>query len=57
MGLGIKRIDCSLYLAVTALVYESFFQPEFLQISIEHYQISLIIHEPLLEVVEHGIFH
>jgi hypothetical protein len=47
--------DRTLYLALPVLVYESFFQQEFLQISIEHYQIPLLIYEPRQEVIEQWI--
>jgi hypothetical protein len=55
LALELNNIDHALYLAVPALVYEAFFQKEFLQISVEHYQIQLIIYEPISEVIEQWI--
>jgi XisH protein len=55
LALELTDSDRTLYLAVPALVYESFFQREFLRISIERYQIPLIIYEPLQEVIEQWI--
>jgi hypothetical protein len=40
-----------LYLAVPVGVYESFFKREFAQISLERYQIKLIIYDPIQEVI------
>jgi XisH protein len=54
-NIEVNGIDRALYLAVPALVYESFFQREFLQVSIERYQIPLIIYEPQQEVIEQWI--
>lgn len=39
-----------LYLAVPVFTYESFFNREFAQISLERYQIKLIIYDPTEEV-------
>jgi XisH protein len=55
LALELNGIDRALYLAVPALVYEAFFQKEFLQISVERYQIQLIIYEPINEVIEQWI--
>jgi hypothetical protein len=55
LALELNGIDRALYLAVPALVYESFFQREFLQVSVERYQIPLIIYEPQQEVIEQWI--
>ena len=40
-----------LYLAVPAGAYEAFFKREFAQISLERYQIKLIIYDPFQEVI------
>ncbi|WP_103669007.1 XisH family protein [Pseudanabaena sp. BC1403] len=40
-----------LYLAVPVGVYESFFKREFAQISLERYQIKLIIYDTIQEVI------
>lgn len=40
-----------LYLAVPVGVYEAFFKREFAQISLEKYQIKLIIYDPIQEVI------
>ena len=40
-----------LYMAVPRIVYESFFKREFSQISLERYEIKLIIYEPTKEVI------
>jgi predicted nuclease of restriction endonuclease-like RecB superfamily len=55
LALELNGIDRSLYLAVPVLVYEAFFQKEFLQISVERYKIQLIIYEPINEVIEQWI--
>jgi hypothetical protein len=55
LALKLNGIDRALYLAVPALVYEAFFQKEFLQISVKRYQIQLIIYEPINEVIEQRI--
>jgi hypothetical protein len=39
------------HLAVPAAIYATFFQREFLQISIERYQIQRIIYDPKKEVI------
>jgi hypothetical protein len=43
--------DRLLYLAVPVIVYEALFQREFLLVSVERYQIRLIIYDPISEVV------
>jgi len=43
-----KRV---LYLAVPVVTYESFFKREFVQISIEKYQIKQIIYNPIKEEI------
>ncbi len=40
-----------LFLAVPVRTYETFFKREFAQISLERYQISLIIYDPIQEVI------
>ena len=40
-----------LYLAVPVITYEAFFKREFTQISIERYQIKLIIYDQIQEVI------
>jgi hypothetical protein len=40
-----------LYLAVPVGAYESFFKREFAQISLERYQIKLIIYDPIQEAI------
>jgi predicted nuclease of restriction endonuclease-like RecB superfamily len=52
LALELNEIDRALYLAVPSQVYEAFFQKEFLKISIERYQIKLIIYEPVSEVID-----
>ena len=55
LALELNNIDRSLYLAIPTLIYEAFFQKEFLKISIERYQIKLIVYEPVSEVIERWI--
>ncbi|MGK7877366.1 MAG: XisH family protein [Xenococcaceae cyanobacterium] len=45
-----------LYMAVPMIVYESFFKREFSQISLERYEIKLIIYEPTKEVIVQWIY-
>ena len=47
LALELNNIDRSLYLAIPTLIYEAFFQREFLKISVERYQIKLIVYESL----------
>lgn len=51
LALDLKEPDRSLYLAVPIAVHESFFQREFAQISVERYQISRLIYDPVQEVI------
>lgn len=44
-----------LYLAVPSIAYAAFFKREFAQISLEHYQVKLIVYDPVNEVVEEWI--
>ncbi len=55
LALELNNIDRSLYLAIPTLIYEAFFQKEFLKISVERYQIKLIVYEPVTEVIERWI--
>ena len=55
LALELNNIDRSLYLAIPTLIYEAFFQREFLKISVERYQIKLIVYEPVNEVIEKWI--
>lgn len=43
-----KRI---LYLAVPVAIYQSFFQREFAQISVDRYEIKQIVYDPINEVI------
>ncbi len=51
--LALEIIDSTriLYLAVPVGAYEAFFKREFAQISLERYQIKLIIYDPIQEVI------
>jgi hypothetical protein len=51
--LALEIIDSTriLYLAVPVGTYEAFFKREFAQISLERYQIKLIIYDPIQEVI------
>jgi hypothetical protein len=51
--LALEIIDSAriLYLAVPVGTYEVFFRREFAQISLERYQIKLIIYDPIQEVI------
>ncbi len=51
--LALEIIDSAriLYLAVPVGAYEAFFRREFAQISLERYQIKLIIYDPIQEVI------
>ena len=51
LALDLKEPDRLLYLAVPIAVHESFFQREFAQISVERYQISRLIYNPVEEVI------
>ena len=55
LALELNNIDRSLYLAIPTLIYEAFFQKEVLKISVERYQIKLIVYEPVSEVIERWI--
>ncbi|PAX56950.1 XisH family protein [Brunnivagina elsteri] len=51
--LALEIIDSMriLYLAVPVITYEAFFKREFSQISLERYEIKLIIYDPIKEVI------
>jgi XisH protein len=51
LALELSDPDRKLYLAIPAAVHEAFFQREFLQISVERYQIHRIIYDPVKEVI------
>lgn len=51
LALELSDPNRRLYLAVPAAVHEAFFQREFLQISVERYQIHRIIYDPIKEVI------
>lgn len=51
LALELSEPDRSLYLAIPVTVYEAFFQREFLQLSIERYQIQRVIYNPEREVI------
>ena len=51
LALEISEPTRILYLAVPVIVYESFFKREFSQISLERYEIKLIIYDPTQEVI------
>jgi XisH protein len=51
LALELSDPNRSLYLAVPASVHAAFFQREFLQISVERYQIQRIIYDPVKEVI------
>lgn len=51
LALEISAPTRILYLAVPVVAYEAFFQREFAQISVERYQIKLIIYDPIQEVI------
>lgn len=51
LALEISEPTRILYLALPVVVYQSFFQREFAQISLERYQIKQIIYDPIREVI------
>jgi XisH protein len=51
LALEISEPERTLYLAVPMSVHETFFQREFVQISVERYGIKRIIYEPVSEVI------
>jgi hypothetical protein len=55
LALEISQPDRTLYLAIPVRTYESFFQREFAQLSIERYQIKCLIYDPINEVITQWI--
>jgi hypothetical protein len=51
LALELNEPDRKLYLAVPVAVHEALFQREFLQISVERYQINRIVYDPVNEVI------
>ncbi len=51
LALELNQSDRKLYLAVPVAVHEALFQREFLQISVERYQINRIVYDPVNEVI------
>ncbi|NER92631.1 MAG: fatty-acid oxidation protein subunit alpha [Symploca sp. SIO1B1] len=51
LALEISEPTRTLYLAVPVRAYEAFFKREFAQISLERYQIRLIIYDPISEII------
>ena len=51
LALELNQCDRKLYLAVPVAVHEALFQREFLQISVERYQINRIVYDPVNEVI------
>ncbi|MDY7023019.1 MAG: XisH family protein [Cyanobacteriota bacterium] len=51
LALEISEPTRTLYLAVPVNAYETFFKREFAQISVEKYQLKLIIYNPIQEVI------
>jgi hypothetical protein len=51
LALEISEPDRTLYLAIPLTIYESFFQREFAQLSVERYQIKRLIYEPISEAI------
>jgi predicted component of type VI protein secretion system len=49
--LEVNEPDRQLYLAVPLDAYETFFQSRFAQVSIDRYQLKLIVYEPLAEEI------
>jgi hypothetical protein len=55
LALEISQPDRILYLAIPVRTYESFFQREFAQLSVERYQIKRLIYDPINEVITQWI--
>lgn len=51
LALEVRDSERTLYLAIPVIAYESFFQREFSQISVERYEIKLIVYDPNQERV------
>ncbi|PSB30349.1 fatty-acid oxidation protein subunit alpha [filamentous cyanobacterium Phorm 46] len=55
LALEISQPDRILYLAIPVRTYESFFQRQFAQLSVERYQIKRLIYDPINEVITQWI--
>jgi hypothetical protein len=55
LALELKEPERTLYLAIPVITHEAFFQREFLQLSVERYQIKRIIYDPKNEVITQWI--
>jgi hypothetical protein len=51
LALEISDPERTLYLAVPIATYEAFFKREFAQISLEKYEVKLIIYDPIQEII------
>ncbi|NEP80400.1 MAG: hypothetical protein F6K17_31780 [Okeania sp. SIO3C4] len=51
LALEISHPTRILYLAIPVVAYDTFFKREFAQISLERYEIKLIIYDPIQEVI------
>jgi len=51
LALELNEPDRILYMAVPVAIHEAFFQPEFLQISVERHQVNRIVYDPVNEVI------
>jgi hypothetical protein len=51
MMLEVNESDRQLYLAIPLDAYETFFQSNFAQASIDRYQLKLIVYEPIAEEI------
>ncbi len=51
LGLQMNEPDRTLYLAIPLDIFESFFQERFTQEAVRHYQVKLIVYEPIQEVI------
>jgi hypothetical protein len=49
--LEVNEPDRQLYLAIPLDAYETFFQSRFAQVSIDRYQLKLIVYEPIAEEI------
>jgi XisH protein len=55
LALELYEPDRTLYLAIPVRIYQTFFQREFAQVSVERYQIKLLIYDPVREVITQWI--
>ncbi len=51
LGLQMNEPDRTLYLAIPLDIFESFFQERFTQEAVRHYQVKLLVYEPIQEVI------